>query len=69
VAGIENPAMTALAYDTTQPRDIFALRPTLNQILGRAIMHCIRANPAERPQDMGELLRLLFPAKSDNQQP
>lgn len=65
----ENPAMTALAYDTTQPRDIFSLRPTLNQTLGRSVMQCIHPNPAERPQDMGDLLRLLFPAKSDNQQP
>ena len=62
----ENPAMSALAYDTTPPRDIFAIRPRLHPILGKAIMQCILPNPADRPQTMGDLLRLLFPVKSDD---
>ena len=63
----ENPAMSALAYDTTPPRDIFALRPKLNRELGEAIMKCLRPNPVERPQDPGEFLRMIFGAKSDDQ--
>lgn len=62
----ENPAVSALAYDTTPPRDIFSLRPQLNEALGRAIMACLKPNPGDRPQTMGEFLRLLFAAKSDD---
>ncbi len=62
----ENPAMSALAYDTTPPRDIFAFRPKLNEALGLAIMQCLRPNPAERPQNMGEFQRLIFGIRSDD---
>lgn len=62
----ENPAMSALVYDATPPRDIFIFRPMLNPTLGHAIMQCIRPNPAERPQTMSEFIRMIFGAKSDD---
>jgi serine/threonine-protein kinase len=62
----ENPAMSALAYDATPPRDIFSFRPKLNPILGQAIMQCIRPIPGERPQSMSEFLRLIFAVKTDD---
>jgi serine/threonine-protein kinase len=62
----ENPAMSALAYDATPPRNILAIRPSLNRDLGEAIMRCLRPNPADRPQDMGEFLRMIFGVKSDD---
>lgn len=63
----ENPAMSALVYDTMPPRDIFSFRPKLNPILGTAIMQCLRPNPGDRPQSMGEFLRMIFSVKADDQ--
>lgn len=63
----ENPAMSALAYDTTPPRSIFEYNPKLNKVLGDSIMKCILPNPADRPQNMGEFLRMLFGVKSDEE--
>lgn len=61
----ENPAMSALQYDARPPRDIYELRPKLHPALGDAIMMCLRASPAERPQSASEFLRMIFPAKTD----
>ncbi|MGE0756919.1 MAG: serine/threonine protein kinase [Pirellulaceae bacterium] len=63
----EQPAVSALAYDTTPPRDILELRPKLNRTLAAAIMQCMRPNPADRPQTMGDFLRLIFPVRRDDE--
>lgn len=61
----DQPAMSALAYDTRPPTDIFDYKPTLNKTLGAAIMQCIRPNPNDRPKDVSDFLRMIFGVKAD----
>lgn len=62
----DKPAISALAYDTAQPRDILEHRPTLNPVLARAIMQCLMPHPAARPLNMSDFLRQIFPVKQDD---
>jgi serine/threonine protein kinase len=62
----DKPAMSALAYDTTTPKNVLEYRPTLNPLLAKAIMQCLLPNPADRPQTMGEVLRMIFSVKQDD---
>jgi serine/threonine-protein kinase len=63
----DQPAVSALAYDTTPPRDIFEYRPRLNRKLGEAIQKCLRPNPADRPQSISEFLRMIFEVRQDDE--
>jgi serine/threonine-protein kinase len=63
----DKPAVSALAYDASPPRDIRTHRPTLNPPLADAIMQCLRSNPAERPQTVSDFLRLIFGVKRDDE--
>jgi serine/threonine protein kinase len=62
----EKPAVSALAYDTTTPINLLEYRPTLNPMLAKAIMQCLLPNPADRPQTMNDVLRMIFGVKQDD---
>lgn len=49
----------AMNHDTQPPADIQKLRPTIHPKLAKAIMRCLAASPDDRPQSMGEFLRLI----------
>ena len=55
----ENPALGAMAHDSTAPEDIFTHCPQLDSVLGQAIMQCLAAEPAARPQTAGDFLHLV----------
>jgi serine/threonine-protein kinase len=63
----DQPALSALAYDTSTPEDILSYAPQLNHTLAEAIMQCLSANPNQRPQTGGEFLRLIREVESDNE--
>jgi len=65
----DNPALSALAYDTSEPKDLLSYTPNLNRTLARAIIQCLAPNPNHRPQTCGEFLRLIREAKSDFETP
>ena len=52
----ENPALSALRYDTDPPRDIRLARQDLHPHLAAAIMKCMAANPNHRPTSATEFL-------------
>jgi serine/threonine-protein kinase len=49
----------AVAHDNKPPVDIFQVRPQLDPTLGAAIMQCLRRNPADRPQTVPALVRMI----------
>jgi serine/threonine-protein kinase len=55
----ENPAMSALRYDTDPPRSILDLRRGMNPELAAAVMKCLEANPNRRPQNASDFLHLI----------
>lgn len=61
----ENPAISALRYDTDPPRDILEARPDLHPELAAAIMLCLAANPSRRPATAGDFLRAIRDVKSE----
>ena len=63
----DQPALSALAYDTSPPEDILRYAPQLNRTLARAIMQCLSARPNERPPTGAEFLRLIREVQSDNE--
>ncbi len=63
---IETSGKAALAHDTQTPRDILEYRPTLDPILARAIMRCIRPNPNDRPQTVTSFLSMIRPVRQDD---
>jgi serine/threonine-protein kinase len=54
----ENPAVSALRYDTDPPREILELRPDLRPELAAAIMKCLAANPNQRPESATDFLQM-----------
>ena len=63
----DQPALSALAYDTSPPENILTYVPQLNHTLARAIMQCLATNPNERPQTGADFLRLIHEVQSDNE--
>ena len=55
----DNPALSAMAHDSTSPADIFTHCPQLNKELGTAIMQCLAAEAASRPQTADDFLHLI----------
>jgi len=55
----KNPALAAMSHDSTPPQDILKYRPQLDPVLGQAIMQCLHADPAARPQTAGDFLYLV----------
>jgi eukaryotic-like serine/threonine-protein kinase len=55
----ENPAISALRYDTDPPRDIRRARPDLSPLLAEAIMKCLSASPNQRPASATEFLQMI----------
>jgi serine/threonine-protein kinase len=63
----DKPALSALAYDTSEPTDLLEYCPDLNKQLSAAIMQCLAANPAARPPTGREFSRLIREVESDNE--
>ena len=61
----QNPALSAMAHDSTPPEDIFKHCPQLDQVLGQAIMQCLAAEPAARPQRANDFLHLVRDVQHD----
>ncbi len=55
----------AVAHDTKQPVDIFAVCPRLNRKLGETIMQCIEPDPDKRPQTAEAIVYTLSNVTSD----
>lgn len=62
----ENPALSAMAHDSTPPEDIFKYCPQLNKVLAEAIIQCLAADPSERPQTLGDFLYLIRDVEHEN---
>jgi len=54
----------ALHHDTSPPREISELRPTIDKGLANAIMSAMHANPEQRTQDMDTFLRQIRTVKN-----
>jgi serine/threonine-protein kinase len=54
----------ALHHDTSPPRDITELCPSIDKALASAIMHAMAANPDQRTPDMETFLRQIRNVKS-----
>ncbi|MBP87214.1 MAG: protein kinase [Planctomycetaceae bacterium] len=63
----DKPAMSALAYDTTEPTDLLKYVPKLNKQFADAIMQCLQPSPAARPQTGADFLRLIGEVGSENE--
>lgn len=63
----DQPALSALAYDTSPPEDILRYVPQLDHTLAQAIMQCLSPNPNQRPQTGADFLRLIHEVQSDNE--
>jgi serine/threonine-protein kinase len=63
----DKPAMSALAYDTTEPTDPLQYYPKLNKQLAAAIMQCLLPSPAARPQTGSDFLRLIHEVESERE--
>jgi serine/threonine-protein kinase len=57
----------AVAHDTKQPVDIFAVCPRLNRKLGETIMQCIEPDPDKRPQTADAIVYALRNVTSDDE--
>lgn len=54
----------ALHHDTSPPRDIMEICPTMDRSLAQAIMQAMNANPDQRTQDMETFLRQIRNVKA-----
>lgn len=58
-------ALAAIAHDTVEPREIRDHASDINPQLADAIMHCIKPNPAQRPQTMTDFLESISEVESE----
>jgi len=56
---------SAMAHDTQEPVDIREVRPEIEPHVAAAIMRCLAANPADRPQTMAALLESIQPVQAE----
>jgi serine/threonine protein kinase len=57
----------AMSHDSP-PADIRRYRPTINEVLARAIMQCLEADPAKRPQSLDEFLRMIRKVEHEDEE-
>lgn len=57
----------ALAHDTVAPEEILKFRPDLNPVLAKAIMSCLSADPANRPESAEHFLNRIRNAESESE--
>jgi serine/threonine-protein kinase len=55
----DNPALSAMSHDTAKPLDIREVNAELDPDLASAIMHCLAADPARRPQSASDFLNAI----------
>lgn len=57
--GGETSGLAALSHDSSNPTDIFQVRPDLNRALGGLIMQALKSNPVERVPSMELFVKTL----------
>lgn len=63
----DKPAISALAYDTSEPTDLLEYAPKLNKQLAEAIMQCLLPSPAARPQTGADFVQMIHEVESENE--
>jgi serine/threonine-protein kinase len=61
----DSTGRTALQHDSKPPEPIDEKLPRINKIVAKTIMKCLEADPNQRPQTAGDVLRMLRPVESD----
>jgi len=63
----ETSGKVAMLHDTQEPVDILSIRPGLNRTLADVVRRCLAVDPARRPDDTQQLLRMLSDVEHENE--
>ena len=63
-SGGDTTGKAALQHDTSKPKSILDIAPTLDKRLARAIMQCLESDPQKRPDSPEQFTRLFHAAKT-----
>jgi serine/threonine-protein kinase len=61
----DNPALSAMSHDTSEPINILKHRSDLHPVLADAIMRCLAAEPRNRPPTVADFLKQIRDLSSE----